>query len=321
MATGTQRPTQPKNRCLDEFAKFAKVKLLSQVSRKLCLTYLNKYLREQGNGDRTRFNKFLHLRQFLNKSAIPDLLATADAPKYCQDDPVCFEDDEMAAFFAHCPAQHRLLFTVLLYCGLRFKEALSLRWVDIDWQTGLVRIRPRPEYEFKPKKHHVRDVPIPDALLRELKASEENSSSPLIFVTRTGRPRTHMLEDCKDICTHAKIAEEKSHLHTFRATYCTTLLRQGVSVQDVQQLMGHKDVASTMRYMAKMRKEDLRQKVNAVKFPVAAGASLPCTYHRCLRMNSCPIPLCAFLGNGRFIDDGVPGGYAAQPIQTILTRP
>lgn len=62
-----------KKQVLDDFAAFARVKLLSQVSRKLCLTYLNRYLREQGNGDRTRFNKFLHLRQFLNKSAIPDL--------------------------------------------------------------------------------------------------------------------------------------------------------------------------------------------------------------------------------------------------------
>ena len=79
-----------------------------------------------------------------------------------------------------------------------------------------------------------------------------------------------MLEDCKHICELAKIAEGKSRLHTFRATYCTTLLRQGVAVQDVQQLMGHKDVASTMRYMAKMRKEDLREKVNAVKFAVPA---------------------------------------------------
>jgi integrase len=260
-----------KKQVLADFARFAKVKLLSQVSRKLCLTYVNRHLREQGNGDRTRFNKFLHLRQFMNKSGIPELLGTADAPKYCQDDPLCFEDDEMSGFFAQCPTHHRLLFTVLLYCGLRFKEALTLRWVDIDWQTGLVRIRPRDEYEFKPKKHHVRDVPVPDDLLGELKAHKERSSSPLIFVTRTGRPRAHMLEDCKAICIRAKIAEEKSHLHTFRATYCTTLLRQGVSVQDVQQLMGHKDVASTMRYMAKMRKEDLRQKVNAVKFPVSAG--------------------------------------------------
>ena len=83
--------TSAKKQMLDEFAKFAKVKLLSQVSRKLCLTYLNRYLREQGNGDRTRFNKFLHLRQFLNKSAIPDLARCAGRPAFkgeCSDIPV-----------------------------------------------------------------------------------------------------------------------------------------------------------------------------------------------------------------------------------------
>jgi integrase len=234
-----------KRQVLNDFASFSKVKLLSQVTRKHCLTYLNRHLREQGNEDRTRFNKFLHLRQFLQKSGITDLLTTLDAPKYCQDDPVCFEDDELALFFEHCPPKHRLLFTLLLYSGFRFKEALTLRWADIEWQTGLVKVRPRPEYKFKPKKHHIREVPVPDGLLSELKSAKERSSSPLVFVTRSGRPRTHMLEDCKAICERAKIAQEKSHLHVFRATYCTTLLRQNIPVQDVQQLMGHKDVAST----------------------------------------------------------------------------
>jgi integrase/recombinase XerD len=262
---------EAKEQVLNEFADYVKVKSMSQLTRKHCLTYLNKFLREKGNEDRTRFNKFLHLRQWLNANGITDLLTTADAPKYCQDDPVGFEDDEITAFFKHCSPKHRLLFAVLLLCGLRFKEALTLRWVDIDFQTGMLKIQPRPEYKFKPKKHHIRDVALNDELLAELKAAKLVSKCPLLFVTRSSRPRTHMLEDCKSICKKAKIAGEKSHLHVFRATYCTTLLRQGVPIPDVQYLMGHKDVASTMRYMVKMRKEDLRQRLNLVKFPVAVA--------------------------------------------------
>jgi integrase len=259
---------EAKEQVLNEFAEYAKVKTLSQITRKHCLTYLNKFLRDKGNEDRTRFNKFLHLRQWLNVNGITDLLTTADAPKYCQDDPVGFEDDEITTFFQHCPPKHRLLFTILLFCGLRFQEALTLRWADIDFKTGLLKVQPRPEYNFMPKKHHIRDIPLKDELLAELKLVKTRSKNPLVFVTQSGRPRTHMLEDCKDICTKANIGAEKAHLHVFRATYCTTLLRQGVPIADVQYLMGHRDVASTMRYMVKMRKEDLRQKLNTVKFPV-----------------------------------------------------
>jgi site-specific recombinase XerD len=62
---------------------------------------------------------------------------------------------------------------------------------------------------------------------------------------------------------------EKAHPHTFRATFCTTLLRQGVPIPDVMRLMGHKDVASTMRYMAVLRRSELREKIANVKFAVA----------------------------------------------------
>lgn len=62
---------------------------------------------------------------------------------------------------------------------------------------------------------------------------------------------------------------EDDEIQSFLGIARQRILQQGVSVQDVQLSMGHTDVASTMRYMATMRKEYLRQKVNAVKFPVS----------------------------------------------------
>jgi site-specific recombinase XerD len=63
---------------------------------------------------------------------------------------------------------------------------------------------------------------------------------------------------------------EKAHPHCFRATYCTTLLRNNVPIPDIMAVMGHLDVESTMRYMAVLRKKDLHNKMAAVKFRAAA---------------------------------------------------
>jgi tetratricopeptide (TPR) repeat protein len=46
---------------MDEFIASAKVKTLDAITRKNCLQYINASLKEQGNSDRTRFNKFLHM--------------------------------------------------------------------------------------------------------------------------------------------------------------------------------------------------------------------------------------------------------------------
>jgi len=61
----------------------------------------------------------------------------------------------------------------------------------------------------------------------------------------------------------------KAHPHCFRATFCTTLLRQNVPMPDIMSMMGHKDVQSTMRYMAVLQKKDLHAKMAKVRFAVA----------------------------------------------------
>jgi integrase len=61
----------------------------------------------------------------------------------------------------------------------------------------------------------------------------------------------------------------KAHPYCFRATFCTTLFRKNVPMPDIMKVMGHKDVQSTMRYMAVLQKKDLHAKMAKVKFAVA----------------------------------------------------
>jgi len=114
-----------------EFQTSCKVKTLAAVTRQMCLQYINAWLQKRGNDDRTRFNKFLHLRQFLKFNGISALLTTKDSPPYNLKDPVALEDEELARFWQVCPSHKKLLYTVLLQCGLRLQEIQTLRWVDL----------------------------------------------------------------------------------------------------------------------------------------------------------------------------------------------
>jgi len=254
----------------EEFVKSCKgVKLLSGVTRKHRLTYINAHLKKQGNDDRTRFNKFLHLRQFLNRNKLTEHLTKKDAPKYSIKDPVALEDDELAQFWKVCQPYKHLMYTLLLCCGLRLREIQTLLWTDILWNEGLIRIRPRPEWGFFPKKEHCRDIPLSDDLLEKLRQKKLMSKSAVVFTTKSGKPVKHLWDDLQRIFAKTTVPKEKWHAHTFRATFCTTLLRQNMPVPDVMRVMGHRDVKSTMRYMAILEKSKLREKMASVKFAVA----------------------------------------------------
>jgi site-specific recombinase XerD len=64
------------------------------------------------------------------------------------------------------------------------------------------------------------------------------------------------------IAKKAKVAD--CHSHRFRATFATTLLQNSVDLKTIQKLLGHKNLESTMRYLAKAESPKVRARVNAV---------------------------------------------------------
>jgi integrase len=85
---------------------------------------------------------------------------------------VTYTKDERDRFLACCKVVAFLIWSLFLKCGLRLKELSHLEWKDIDWFTHVIRIRVKlvkegdKQVEFRPKKHSIRDVAIPDDLLR-----------------------------------------------------------------------------------------------------------------------------------------------------------
>jgi site-specific recombinase XerD len=47
-----------------------------------------------------------------------------------------------------------------------------------------------------------------------------------------------------------KRTDIRTHAHKFRATFATHLLQRGVDIRTVQELMGHTNIQTTMRYLA-----------------------------------------------------------------------
>lgn len=148
-----------------------------------------------------------------------------------------------------CPsARDRAMALLPFYAGLRVSEVAGLDLDDITMSArkGSVRVIGKGE--------KTRTVPIHpklrDALtawLAERPAAEDQA----LFITRIGtRPSPEAVDDAIVAITRAAGLDEEITAHTLRHTFGTTMVRDGVDIVQVAQLMGHSRLETTRRYAA-----------------------------------------------------------------------
>lgn len=149
-----------------------------------------------------------------------------------------------------------------MYSGLRIGELCALKWSDIDFENGIVRVskalqrvsdksgRGKTKIAItSPKsKTSVRDIPIPSFILDILK--QEKRSEEYYILSGTSKPmepRT-MQNRFKAILKNCGI--RNANFHLLRHTYATVCIESGFDAKTVSELLGHSNVNITLnRYV------------------------------------------------------------------------
>jgi integrase len=148
---------------------------------------------------------------------------------------------------------------------MREQEVMYAYWTDVNLRAATVRVTHKPDRGWTPKAYKEREIPIPEKLVRQLKAQKAKANGcPMLFPTAGCRPKLDFL-DCLKVCAErAKLNPQDFWLHKFRATFATWSLWAGVDLRTVQQWLGHVDLESTMRYLKPSRSQKVRAKVNQI---------------------------------------------------------
>lgn len=176
--------------------------------------------------------------------------------------PEYYTREEITAFFAvDMNVAYRRAFMGLLLTGVRFAELANLRFEDVDLIAGHLHVQP---YDgFQTKTHNAeRKIPMGNDLRRLI---DEIVADPLsemyVFTSPHGRQlrQQPLLEACKRTGKRAGLGC-RMYLHKFRHTFATYLVRDGVPLEDIKELLGHSSIKETEIY-AHHRPDDLHHQV------------------------------------------------------------
>ena len=250
---------------LQYFQESCKQDCIDTIDRTDMLRF-RRYLTEKqhlsGSSSATHFRNVL---SFLKAHDVATGIKKNDWPRFVEPVPEVYEQADLDRLFSVCSEQEKLYFRFYLMTGMRLQEAMHTYWSDIDFVHHTVRVSAKAAYEWTPKTWESREIPIPDCLVEALKVAKANAlpRCPLIFPTSNGKPKTDFWDLLRERATDAGLNPDDFWIHKFRATFATWHLWKGIDIRTVQSWLGHKSLASTMRYLRPARGEEIQRKVNA----------------------------------------------------------
>ena len=224
---------------------------------------------------------------FLYREVLQQELAVVNAKRAKKPSrlPVVLTQDEVQNLFAHLQGVHHLMASLLYGAGLRLMECVRLRVKDVDFDYGQILVRDGkgqkdrvtmlPQSVVGLLRHHLDkvrliheqdlkdgfgEVYLPYALSRKYPRARFEWGWQYVFPSqkrsvdpRSGQERRHHLNEqtlqraIKKAIRAAGIHKPAS-THTLRHSFATHLLESGYDIRTVQELLGHKDVSTTMIY-------------------------------------------------------------------------
>lgn len=141
----------------------------------------------------------------------------------------------------------REIFTTAFYTGLRQSELINLKWNSIDFNNSIITVKNSKDFTTKSKKERV--VPMNKIVVQQMKKLKVNSASDYIFPNLNNYKFNpdYIGKSFKKAVRAAKLSEA-IHFHTLRHSFASNLVRKGVSLYVVKELLGHEDISTTQIY-------------------------------------------------------------------------
>lgn len=180
--------------------------------------------------------------------------------------------EEVERFFAVIPpmdGRDRLLFDVIYRYGLRRLEAALIRREHVAERIWITRIKGGVSGEYPIH-------PITRRLLWEYLEQRGTTGGPYLFATRQSGLRpisaSTIYQLFREYADAATLPADRRHPHVLRHSIAVHLMNAGWDAADVQDWLGHRDIASTMVYaMVTNKRREAKYEESLLSDEIAAN--------------------------------------------------
>ena len=256
-----------------------------------------------GSTQNQAFNALLFLYRNILNISLEDAQIDAIRAHKKRNIPVVMTKDEVKRVIMAMSGAHQLMAKLLYGSGLRLMECHRLRVHDLDFDMNEITVRdgkgfndritllPEPvqptlrEHLERVKILHEKDladgygrVYLPYALARKYPNADREWGWQYVFPAkglskdpRSGEIRRHHIHESslqkavKQAVRQSEIIKKVSP-HSFRHSFATHLLMDGSDIRSIQELLGHKDVSTTMIYTHVLRQHGIQRTKSPLNF-------------------------------------------------------
>ena len=194
-------------------------------------------------------------------TAFPNVLVSATEgnpfeyvrkPKLKQSTKSFWTIDEINMILAAAPTpEYRKFWALMAFAGLRYFEARDLKWKDID--DGKITL--------VGKGGKLATIPVSERLQAEL--GTPGDAEATIIAQGTFANNTTSIRALKAAVAKVGLNPEGTNNHKFRHSFASNLIRSGINIKAVQQLMRHDSIDITLNTYSHLLQNDLKDAVNA----------------------------------------------------------
>jgi len=230
---GSYKLSEIKPEIIEDYTKERLATGIKECSVNRELSCLRKIFNVAIDWDRAKDNPLRKVKFFSEKENLRERVLT---------------DDEEKLLFEASSSHIRPILMVALYTGMRKGEIFRLRWKNVDLEKREIK-------SVESKSGRGRTLPINSTLFEVLSAlKRQNGRTEFVFTNpETGKPYVDIKKAFKGAWRRAGIKDLR--FHDLRHTFASRLVKKGVDLIIVKELMGHVSVITTQRYTHSQAKE------------------------------------------------------------------
>ena len=146
--------------------------------------------------------------------------------------------------------RNRAILETLYSCGLRVSELVNLRFSDLFFEEGFIRVIGKGNKErLVPVSPSVeKEIGIYNDFIRRQQTIQPGNEN-IVFLNRRGAKLTRVMifTIIKDLAEVAGISKNISP-HTFRHSFATHMIEGGANLRAIQEMLGHESITTTEIY-------------------------------------------------------------------------